>query len=68
MTDTPTTPKAPKAAATPAQALDKAIQALITAANNYAASDDGQTTHSYASEAGFRVRFMNEQFQSLTQV
>lgn len=57
------TNKAAKVAATPAQALQAAVDALVVAAEAYAASD-GTTTHSFTAGA-YRVRFQGEQLLKL---
>ncbi len=57
-----TTPKAPKP--TPAEALQAAVDAVVVAAEAYAAAD-GTTTHSF--DAGdYRVRFQGEQLLSVS--
>ncbi|WP_375292275.1 hypothetical protein [Sphingomonas melonis] len=53
------TQKAAPVAATPAEALTAAVEALVVAAQAYAAAD-GTTTHSFAAGA-YRVRFQGEQ-------
>lgn len=54
--------KTPKPVPTPAEALQAAVDALIAAAEAYAAAD-GTTTHEFLA-GSYRVRFQGEQLLS----
>jgi hypothetical protein len=50
---------------TPSEALDAAVEALVIAADAFAAADEGETTHE-TTVGDYRVRFQGEKFLSLT--
>lgn len=62
---TPAVEAAPEVQQTPDEALQSAVATFVAAADAYAASDPSGTAHQVTVE-GYRVRYMGQQFLSLT--